>query len=158
MEKLSLILWRERELLETLEFRLGVEQMVMAAGRTSFLGRAAKEVEQALDAVRQTELLRAVAADAAAAELGLDPNPSLSSLIATVDEPWSSILADHRDAFASLSAAILDLADTNRSLISTGLRAVQETLLGLGGGMHTYSPTGTAVLDATSGVRVDRSL
>ena len=93
MEKLSLILWRERELLEALEYRLEVEQLVMANGRTRWLARAARDVEHVLDQIRQVELLRSVAADEAAAALGLDPNPSLGGLIAAVDEPWSSILA-----------------------------------------------------------------
>jgi len=158
MEKLSLILWRERELLEALEYRLEVEQQVMASGRTRWLARAARDVEHVLDQIRQVELLRSVAADEAAAALGLDPNPSLGGLIAAVDEPWSTILADHRDAFRATSEAITRLADENRSLISVGFRAAHETLLALGGGLQTYTPAGTAVQDATRSVRVDRSL
>lgn len=158
MEKLSLILWRERELLETLQYRLELEQLVMANGRTRWLAQAARDVELVLDEIRQVELLRAVAADEAAAALGLAPNPSLGALVEAVDEPWASILLDHREAFATTSEAIIHLADTNRSLISAGFRAAHETLLGLGGGVRTYSPAGTAVIDAASGVRVDRSL
>ena len=37
MEKLSQILWRERELLDTLLFKLEEEQMVLASGRTRWL-------------------------------------------------------------------------------------------------------------------------
>ena len=37
VEKLSPVLWRERELLETLQYRLEVEQLVMASGRTRWL-------------------------------------------------------------------------------------------------------------------------
>ena len=71
MEKLSQILWRERELLETLLFKLEEEQMVLAGGRTRWLTRAAREVENVLDTIRETEILRAVAAEEVAAELGL---------------------------------------------------------------------------------------
>ena len=60
MEKLSQILWRERELLETLLFKLEEEQMVLAGGRTRWLARAAREVENVLDTIRETEILRAV--------------------------------------------------------------------------------------------------
>jgi len=158
MEKLSLTLWRERALLETLQYRLEVEQMVMANGQTRWLIQAAHDVEQVLETIRETEILRAVAADEAAADLGLEPNPSLSSLIGVAPEPWSSILADHRDAFAASSAEIMRLAETNRSLISAGLRAAHETLLGLTGGAQTYSPAGTAVADHARSVRLDRSL
>ena len=85
MEKLSQILWRERELLETLLFKLEEEQMVLAGGRTRWLSRAAREVENVLDTIRETEILRAVAAEEAAVELGLGPNPSLRALAAEVD-------------------------------------------------------------------------
>ena len=66
MEKLSLILWRERELLDTLLFKLEIEQLVLASGRTRWLTRAAREVEPVLETLRETEILRAVAADEAA--------------------------------------------------------------------------------------------
>ncbi len=48
MEDLSLILWRERELLETLLYKLEQEQLVLASGRTRWLARAAREVETVL--------------------------------------------------------------------------------------------------------------
>ncbi len=61
MEDLSLILWRERELLDTLLYKLEIEQLVLAGGRSRWLPSAAREVETVLDAIRETELLRAVA-------------------------------------------------------------------------------------------------
>src|SRR3954449_7001331 len=80
MEKLSQMLWRERELLETLLFKLEEEQMLLESGRTRWLVRAAREVEKVLETIRETEILRAVAADGAADALGLRHNPSLRSL------------------------------------------------------------------------------
>lgn len=158
MEKLSLILWRERELLETLHYRLEVEQLVMAHGQTRWLAAAARDVETVLEQVRDVELMRAIAADEAAGVLGLAPNPSLSGLIAAVDEPWASILADHRDAFAATSEAITRVAEANRGLIAAGLRAAHETLLGLSGSAQTYTPSGTTVGEAARSVQLDRSL
>ena len=158
MEKLSLVLWRERELLETLQYRLEVEQLVMANGRSRWLANAARDVESVLEEIRGTEILRSVAADEAAAELGLPPNPSLSSLVDRVAEPWRTILADHRSAFRAASEEIVRLADANRTLISAGVRAARETLLGLGGDMQTYTPDGTTVVGAARSARVDRSL
>ena len=83
-----------------------------------------------------------------AESLGMAPNPSLSSLIAAVAEPWSSILADHRTAFATTSDEITRLAEENRTLISAGFRAAHETLLSIGGGVQTYTPAGTTVVEA----------
>ena len=158
MEKLSLVLWRERELLETLQYRLEVEQLVMANGRSRWLANAARDVESVLEEIRGTEILRSVAADEVAEALGLPPNPSLTSLVERVAEPWCSILADHRAAFRAASDEIIRLADANRTLISAGVRAARETLLGLGGEVQTYTPDGTTVVGAARSARVDRSL
>ena len=43
MEDLSLILWRERELLETMLYKLEVEQLVLSSGRTRWLAHATRE-------------------------------------------------------------------------------------------------------------------
>ena len=120
MEKLSQILWRERELLDTLLFRLEMEQLVLASGRTRWLMRAAKDVERVLEMLRETEILRSVAADEAAASIGLTSNPSLRGLAEAVDEPWRTILLDHHDAFVTVSREITALAETNRDLITVG--------------------------------------
>ena len=71
MEDLSSVLWHERELLETLAYKLEVEQLVLAGGRTHWLAAAAREVENVLERIREIELLRAVEVEAVAEELGL---------------------------------------------------------------------------------------
>ena len=66
-----------------------------------------RDVEEVLEQLRETEILRAVAADEAAASRSASaPTPACSGLIEAADEPWSSILADHRDAFLAISAEI----------------------------------------------------
>ena len=132
MERLSLVLWRERELLDLLQFKLEVEQLVLASGRSRWLMRAAREVEAVLETIRETEVLRAVAADEAAASIGMTSNPSLSALAEAAGEPWSTILTEHRDAFVAATREITELADANRDLISAGYRSARETLLTLG--------------------------
>ena len=158
MEKLSLVLWRERELLDTLLFKLETEQLILAGGRTRWLARAAREVEIVLDQLRKTEVLRAVAADEAADEAGLDANPSLRALAESVGEPWRTILFDHRDAFVAVTREITELADANRHLITSGYRSAREALLTLGDVADGYSPDGTALVTAPARRVVDRSL
>lgn len=158
MEKLSHILWRERELLETLLFKLEVEQLVMAGGRTRWLLRAAKEIESVLETIRETEVLRAVAADEVAAACGLTHNPSLRALAEVAPAPWDTILADHRDAFAALAADIAAMADANRELVSAGARYARETLLALTDGTDGYSADGTAVVGTARSRLVDQAL
>ena len=157
MEKLTWVLWRERELLEGLLHRLEMEELVMTSGRTRWLPAASRDIEDAARQVREIELLRAVAADEAAAAVGLAPNPSLNDLIAVADEPWCAILVEHREAFTTLSEEIIRSAAANRSLISAGLRAAHETLLDLGTGATTYSADG-AVSTGTRSALLDRSL
>jgi hypothetical protein len=158
VEKLTWVLWRERELLEGLLHRLEMEELVMSSGRTRWLPAAARDVEDAARQVREVELLRAVAADEAAGAVGLDPNPSLSSLVDAADEPWRAILAEHREAFSVLSEEIVRAASTARGLISAGLRAAHETLLDLGTGATTYSADGAVSVGATRTAGLDRSL
>lgn len=158
MEKLTRVLWRERELLEGLLYRLETESMVMSSGRTRWLPAAARDVEETARQIREVEVLRAIAADEAAAAVGLDPNPSLSALVAAADEPWDAILADHRDAFIMLTDEIVRVATTNRSLIAAGLRAAHETLLDLGAGVTTYSAAGSVVVGVAPPAQLDRSL
>src|SRR6266496_5603996 len=97
------ILWREREALDLLLFKLEEEQLVLATGRTRWLAHATREVEFVLDRIRQTELLRAVEVDAAAAELGLPPSPSLRARADAAPPPWGDVLRDHRRAFLALT-------------------------------------------------------
>src|SRR6185312_11388804 len=76
VSEVSTILWRQRELLEMLLFKLEEEQLVLATGRTRWLARSAREVEVVLAEIRRTELLRAVEVESLATELGLQPGPS----------------------------------------------------------------------------------
>src|SRR3954454_11048100 len=98
IERLSQVLWRERELLEELQYALEVEQLVLASGRTRWLMRSATGVESVLAGMRKTELMRAVAADHVADKIGLAPNPSLRQLAEESPEPWGEIFREHRQA------------------------------------------------------------
>lgn len=150
MQRLSQVLWRERELLEGLQYTLEVEQLILASGRSNWLMRAATDVESVLDSMRKTEVLRAVASDEAARTLGLAPNPSLSELAAQAGDPWGEILSDHRAAFMAVTQSITALADSNRELITSGYRSARETLLALGEATEGYAADGSAVLSAAS--------
>lgn len=158
MEDLSLILWRERELMEMLLFKLEQEQLVLASGRTRWLATSAREVEAVLGMIRQTELLRAVAADEAAAAVGLGPNPSLSALAEQADEPWRSILLEHREAFLGFTRQITEMAAANRELLTTGYRSVRDTLMSLADSPERYAPDGSVVMADFRQRLVDRSI
>lgn len=158
MEKLSLVLWRERELLEELHYRLEVEQLVLASGRSRWLAHATRDIDDLLTTIRETELLRAVAADEAAAASGMSSNPSLASLADSAGEPWTTILTEHREAFVTLTNDIATLADSNRHLISAGYRSARETLMSMGDSVDGYAADGTATAEPLRASLVDRSL
>jgi hypothetical protein len=126
---LAAVLWRQRELLERLVYRLECEQLLMAAGRTRFLGLATSEVEALLDELSVIELQRASFADRIATDYGLDAGASLEEIAGTVQPPWTEVLIEHRHALLTLTAELSALAETNRQLMAAGMKAV-ETLLG----------------------------
>lgn len=157
IEELSTVLWRERELLEMLLFKLEEEQLLLAAGRTTWLPHAANEVEAVLESIREAELLRAVVADAAAESLGLESNPSLRTLAEAAPEPWRTIMLEHRDAFAAVAAQVDELADTNRELLTAGYQAAQATLLSMSDSPATYAADGSTVTERRNHL-LDRSM
>ena len=142
---LSTVLWRARELLELLLFKLEEEQLMLAAGRSRWLAHATREVELVLDQIRTTEVIRAAQAQAAAEFLRLPPDASLAQLADAAPLPWSDLLQDHRKAFMALTAEVTALAEVNRGLLTTGLRAARETMLAVTGSVETYGRTGQSV-------------
>jgi hypothetical protein len=130
---LAALLWRQRELLEKLAYRLDCEQLLLAAGRTRWLPLATTEVETLLDELQIIELQRAALSDQVSNELGLEPGATLEELSAAAQPPWTSVLTEHREAMIALTADLATSAETNRHLIEAGSRAVEAALAGLTG-------------------------
>ena len=156
-EDLSSILWRERDLLELLLFKLEVEQLVLTSGRTHWLAVAAREVETVLHEIRDAELIRAIAVDTVAAELGLEPNASLRDIAQASEEPWRAIWLDHREAFTTVATQISEMSQSNRVLLTAGYQAAQATLLSLTEKSPTYGADGSMGSDRRTSI-VDWSL
>jgi hypothetical protein len=146
LTELSSILWRERELLELLLFKLEEEQLLLAGGRTRWLGHATREVEMVLEEIRRAELGRAVEVEEVAQSLGLGAGASLGELAETAPPPWDDILREHRNAFLSATAEVTALAQGNKELLTMGFRSARETLMTLGEPEPpTYTPRGESV-------------
>jgi hypothetical protein len=155
---LSSILWREREMLELLLFKLEEEQLVLAGGRTRWLAHATREVEMVLDQIRQTEVLRATEVAALGANLGLGSSPSLTQLADAAGAPWSEMFQQHRKAFLTMTAEITTLTEANRDLLTAGQRAVRETMLIVAGSVETYGRRGQTVAAAPRARLVDEAI
>jgi hypothetical protein len=158
LSDLSSILWREREMMELLLFKLEEEQLLLASGRTRWLAHATREVELVLDQIRQAEVLRAAEVEAVARDYGLASNPSLANLADSVPDPWADMLREHRKVFLSLAAEISALAEANRDLLTAGQRAVRETMLAFTGSVETYGRRGSTVAATARPRLVDEAM
>ena len=133
LNDVSTVLWRERQLLELLVFKLEEEQLLLSAARARWVNHASREVEIVLEQLRSAELLRAVKVEVAASQLGLVSYPGLRSLAQASPEPWSSIFSKHRQAFLELTQEVRELSERNRHLLAKGRDAAREALSWLTG-------------------------
>ncbi len=158
LDELSTILWRERELLETLLYRLETEELVLAGGRSRWVARAAREVEAVLDQIKATELGRAVEADEAARELGIPAGSSLLELAQAAPTPWDEMLRGHHLALTDITSQISTLSHLNRDLLARSVAATQEALLGIDQSMQEYSAKGSAAKAGDTAYLLDEAL
>ena len=158
LNELSGVLWRERQLLELLLFKLEEEQLILSSGRTQWLGHATREVESVLDQIRTAELGRAMEADDAARQVGVPVGSGLRAIAHAAPAPWGDLMADHHAAFVTLTDQINELAQGNRELLSASHRATRETLLSLQETVGTYEKTGTATSHGSGARLIDRAL
>ncbi len=128
----SNILWRERQLIELLVFKLEEEQLIFAAGRNRWLARATREVESVVAEIRRVELEWAVQVADAGHELGIADAPTLRELSSMTPTPWDGIFSEHRHALLALAEEIDKITKTNRELMQRGHDAARGTL-GAGG-------------------------
>jgi hypothetical protein len=158
LAEVSTILWRERELLELLLFKLEEEQLVLSSGRTRWLARATKEVEIFLEEIRKVEMLRAIEVDATAKAMGQPTGISLARLAEVSDQPWQDLLHEHRKAFLTMAAEIHAIAEANRELLTAGQRATREALLSFGESTPTYTQHGVAAVSSVRSRLVDEAI
>ncbi len=142
--ELSTVLWRERELLELLVFKLEEEQLLLAAGRNEWIPRAAREVEVVLERIGEAELVRASIVDEVARSVGLPANPSLNQLATRAVEPWKGLLHEHRNAFLQLTERVASVTQVNKELLSQAKITADRLMASLETGNQpmTYVPSG----------------
>lgn len=155
--EVSATLWRERELLELLLFKLEEEQLLLTTGKTRWLHHATREVEQVLDRLRALGLTRTVEVSELAEEWGTGQDATLRDLIAAAPAgPWGEIFASHLTAMGELTAQIGQLRDINEQFLRSALRSTQETLAS-GHDSGTYGATGQT-LDTGAARLIDEKL
>ena len=148
LNDVSNILWRERQMLELLVFKLEEEQLVLASGRTRWLQHATREVETVLGEIKRMELDRSVHVEGLGASLGIESNPSLRQLGELAPEPWGKIFQEHRRALMDLTLEIDGVAKANRDILTRGQLATREALAAMGDAeLDSYAPNGALVGD-----------
>jgi hypothetical protein len=152
LHELSAVLWRERELLDVLLYKLDVERLLLATDRRRWLGRAAHEIEFLTARLKEVGLARAVESAEVAEELGLPAEATLQQLADAVgDEVWREILGAHLGALRDVTGEIAALRDANELLLRQTAPGTTTGRPPRRGATTTYDARGTArdVADAT---------
>ncbi|GAA3649186.1 flagellar export chaperone FlgN [Microbacterium marinilacus] len=157
--ELSMHLWRERELLEMLLFKLEEQELLLAAGRSRWIHFATREVEQVLERIRQEGLGRAVEVSGVAEEWGAPDDATLRQLIEHAPtDAWRDVFTEHLRAMTELTAEVAQRRDANEVHLRAAVRATQEAIAGLGIRTGEYDADGTVGPDDSSPRIVDTAL
>ena len=124
-------LWRERELLDLLLFKLDSERLLLRAGSVRWLARSSHEVDLVLEQLQLVEITRALEVDDLAAHLGLPPGATLSDLAAVAPTPWTELFHAHRAAFRTLIDEVTALAEANQRALLEACAASERNVTAL---------------------------
>jgi hypothetical protein len=125
---LSNALWELRELLDLVCYLLTVQRLLATAGEARWLSYSAQQLDVATQQIRRTEIVRAGAADDAAAALGLKPAATLAEIAAAAPVPWDDILGEHRDALRTMAEKVAAARAATEQALRSGADAVTATL------------------------------
>ncbi len=148
LEELARRLWDERRVVEYLLFKLTATKLLLAADERRFTAHALREVERAVDLLRDEEERRDAAVRDLAEHWGLDPSQlTLTEVARRSPAPFDHTFHDHHDAFRHLAEEIEHLTAENRSLVRTQLDHVTASIDLLTGeadpGPTTYDASGS---------------
>jgi hypothetical protein len=144
LPELSRVLWQQRDLIERLEYRLEVQQLIMVSGRSDRLPTAVGEVEAAIAEIKRLEEQRLRIVGDVARALGLPATATITQLRNVVAAPWDVVLSDHHTAFLKLVASTEQLSTRNRDLAHHGLGEARAAVAHMGGAAapRTYGKRG----------------
>ena len=159
VNELSTLLWREREQLELLMFKLEEEQLLLTSGKSKWLPYATREVEQVLARLRKTGIERTVEASAVAMEWGIGDEATLRELVDhSPSDAWRDILSSHLNALTALTHQIASVRDTNLQYLRAATRATQEALVGMNADRGVYDGRGATASSSSLAHLFDRQI
>lgn len=119
---LAALLWTVRESLEAVLYRLIVVRLVLTDGSPRWLPRADAELQDALEALRSVEVLRAAEVDGIVHAARTPKRASLGSLMKIAPEPWPGVFAEHREALRLLLTEIDAATAANKRILIAAVR------------------------------------
>lgn len=156
--RLARLLWQHRRLLEDLQYRLEVQNLLLLAGREQWVARVTGEVQETIEYISENEVLRATLVDQLAPSLGLEPGASLQDLVTVAPEPWNMIFEDHRISFLVAVERIDELSKSARQVLREGLdrtRSMLSSLTADGPPALSYDATGRSVGGSSRPILID---
>jgi hypothetical protein len=154
----STTLWREREALEQLLFKLFEQHLVLAAGSGRWLHLVDDEVHAAAEGVRAAELIRSAEFEVLGRRAGLAPAASLCEFVDAAPEPWPLVFDDHRTVLHELALQVRATAADDMRVLQAGAKAIGATLSSLTDQRSGYDGSAAADVDvadlADLGVKV----
>lgn len=145
LEELADRLWDERRIVTFLLYKLTVSRLLLAADERRFAPEALREVDQAVEMLRDGEFRRDEAVRRLAGIWQVAPDDvSLPGLAARAPTPFSHTFAEHLAAFRELAAEIEGVARENRVLARAELDHLSASIEQLTG----IQPTAPTTYDA----------
>lgn len=130
---LSMQLKRERDMLELLLFRLDVQQLLVAAGRSRGIHHAVTELEHVIGALPRITLSRDTLVTVVADEWGVPDAVTLKQLIAAAPSAvWQEIFTDYLVTMLALVVEIRQMEKLNQQRLLAALRHAEDTMSGQG--------------------------
>lgn len=129
LDALAARLWDERRLVMLLLYRLTVSKLLLAADERRFAPDALREVDEAVELLRDEEFERDLAVRELAGLWQIAPEELTLPLVAQrAPEPYRHTFAEHLQAFQTLAAEIDAVTAENRTLAAMELEQVSDTI------------------------------
>lgn len=153
-QDLSSLLWRQRDLLRMLTFKLEEEQLLLTAGKSQWIEYGTQEVQQVMTKLNAVVLAVSVESAKVAAEWGLPADSGLRALAAgaPANSPWGELLTKHLEALTQQTEVIAGLRDANSQFLRAAARSTQETLADARPAAGTYNAKGMTGAATTAGL------
>lgn len=117
----------ETAILEHVVRRLIEVRAMLVAGEGEYLGRAAGQLDDAMDALAAMEILRDVVAAELAQELGLGEDASLLEIASSLDDQLEQhVLHEQREKLTSIATEAAMLRHEAESLAAAGKKLIEE--------------------------------